>query len=157
MACRRCFCSLGGVVSGAEEAEHWRALETLQVGSRAASTIVGALVQFMAASGSPSHVQTLVSVTPYVLKRRQKRFGVRDSHLRIGAASVLYLERRSYMVSWRLASSLGPLSYGAAKARDWACGRLSVCFRSTGTKVKTQGAVTAVDGNKRGDLVHLDS
>ena len=36
---------------------------------------------------------------------------------------------------------------------DWAgCGRLATCFRSTRTKVKTQGAVTAVDGNKRGDL-----
>ena len=41
---------------------------------------------------------------------------------------------------------------GAAKAHDWACGRLAACFRSTGTKVKTQRAVTAVDGNKRGDL-----
>ena len=29
---------------------------------------------------------------------------------------------------------------------------MAACLRSTGTKVKTQGAVTAVDGNKRGDL-----
>ena len=41
---------------------------------------------------------------------------------------------------------------GATKAHDWACERLATCLRSTGTKVKTQGAVTAVDGNKRGDL-----
>ena len=33
-----------------------------------------------------------------------------------------------------------------------ACERLATCLRSTGTRVKTQGAVTAVDGNKRGDL-----
>ena len=39
-----------------------------------------------------------------------------------------------------------------AKAHEWACERLATCLRSTGTKVKTQGAVTAVDGNKRGDL-----
>ena len=39
-----------------------------------------------------------------------------------------------------------------AKAHEWACERLATCLRSTGTKVKTQGAVIAVDGNKRGDL-----
>ena len=43
-------------------------------------------------------------------------------------------------------------SHRGYKAHDWACERLATCLRSTGTKVKTQGAVTAVDGNKRGDL-----
>jgi len=41
---------------------------------------------------------------------------------------------------------------GATKAHDWACERLADSFRSTGTKVKTQGAVTAVNGKKRGDI-----
>ena len=41
---------------------------------------------------------------------------------------------------------------GLLKAHEWACDRLATCFRSTGTKVKTQGAVTAVDCNNRGDL-----
>ena len=40
----------------------------------------------------------------------------------------------------------------AAKAHDWACERLAAWIRSTGTKVKTQRAVTAVNGDKRGDL-----
>ena len=37
---------------------------------------------------------------------------------------------------------------GAAKAYDWACEWLAAWFRSTGTKVKTQRAVTAVNGEK---------
>ena len=39
---------------------------------------------------------------------------------------------------------------GAAKAHDWACERLAAWFRSTGTKVKNQRGVTAVNGDKRG-------
>ena len=41
---------------------------------------------------------------------------------------------------------------GAAKDHDWACERLAAWPRSTGTKVKTQSGVTAVNGDKRGDL-----
>ena len=41
---------------------------------------------------------------------------------------------------------------GAAKDHDWACERLAAWLRSTGTKVKTQSGVTAVNGDKRGDL-----
>ena len=46
---------------------------------------------------------------------------------------------------------------GAAKAYDWACEWLAAWFRSTGTKVKTQRAVTAINRDKQGGLKLADN